>query len=129
MAILILFLSEILKLRLKASNRKEQSKLQLRNSTTGEMNQQSNLNSQRDFQQEEVKIGNQRSIAASPAESAWLSRWLMIERVLSAEGPRSTRILGNGKNRVTRKSRLWDCTNDSTNTEFPHLRIHRPKST
>ena len=34
--------------------------------------------------------------------------------------PRLTRILVPGKNRVTQKSRYWDCTNVLTNAKFPH---------
>ena len=28
-----------------------------------------------------------------------------------------------------KKLHYWDFNNDSTNVEFPHLRVHRPKST
>ena len=33
--------------------------------------------------------------------------------------PLIVRILVPGKNRVTRESLQWDCTNDSTNAKFP----------
>ena len=45
-------------------------------------------------------------VAVSPAQAAWLSRWLKIERVLSTEGPRMTQILGLGKSRVKRSKQL-----------------------
>ena len=45
-------------------------------------------------------------VAVSPAQAAWLSRWLKIERVLSTEGPKMTQILGLGKSRVKRSKQL-----------------------
>ena len=49
-------------------------------------------------------------VAVSPAQAAWLSRWLKIERVLSAGGPRMmTQILELGKSRVTRSKHFSFC--------------------
>ena len=45
-------------------------------------------------------------VAVSPAQVAWLSRWLKIERALNAEGPRMTQILELGKSRGKRSKPL-----------------------
>ena len=45
-------------------------------------------------------------VAVSPAQAAWLSRWLKIERALNTEGPRMTQILELGKSRVKRSKPL-----------------------
>ena len=69
---------------------------------------------------------------SSPKICARLGTYIEINPLVFAnnkkitEGPRITRILGL-KNHVTRNSRKWDCSKDSTNAKIPHLRVHKPK--